>query len=246
MRKRPMFGKLAARHAGSRLKRQFLDVRVLHHERLVRPLEQGPAILAANHVCWWDPLVLLWLAHVSSLDGYCLMEREALRSLPFFGTLGALPISIDAPARNLAELRHAVRVLDRPRRVLGVFPGGVQQPAHLPCDFKLGVAHLSRAAKVPVIPLALRYDFHEGPRAIVHLCFGSPVAHSSHDHRAFVDVLAHGVSEGMGEIDEHLRRNLAAPSLLHKQPVALDRERLPAGTRLLSSIFTRRTNEPPA
>lgn len=240
MRKRPLFGKIAAHHARSRLKRQFLDVRVIHHERLVRPLAQGPAILAANHVCWWDPLVLLWLAHVSSLDGYCLMEREALRSLPFFGTLGALPISMDAPARNLAELRQAVRVLDRPGRVLGVFPGGVQQPAHLPCDFKLGVAHLSRAAKVPVIPLALRYDFHEGPRAIVHLCFGSPLAHSRHDHHAFVDLLGREIRAGMGEIDEHLRHNLAAPSLLHKTPVSLDRERLPVGTRLLSSFFARR------
>lgn len=237
MRKRALFARWAAHHARARLERQFLDVRVLGQEYLTRQLQTGPLILAANHVCWWDPLVLLRLGQAFEMDGYCLMDRKNLDALPFFGAVGAVPISSDVPRDALRELRAAAGVLDRPGRALAIFPHGAQRPAHLPLEFKAGVVALSRLSHAPIVPLALRYDFHEGPRALVHLSFGPPLIVSAGATSPVIKQLESRVRRALDEVDTQLARGALAPSLLHARPIALEKERIPWLARLTSSFF---------
>ena len=49
-----------------------------------------PLIFAANHVAWWDVLLLLVLDEELDGVGWAVMDAENLRKLPFFGWVGAL------------------------------------------------------------------------------------------------------------------------------------------------------------
>jgi 1-acyl-sn-glycerol-3-phosphate acyltransferase len=83
MAKPTLLKHLASLYVQRRLRRTFLDVRLLHGERLSLALEQGPVLIACNHVCWWDAFLLVQLSRALRIDGYCLMDQANLAELPF-------------------------------------------------------------------------------------------------------------------------------------------------------------------
>lgn len=112
----------------------------------------GPAILAANHQSFYDP-VLVGIAagrHVTFLawDYYC-------RKLVLGGLMrlaGVVPVDVDSPgARVMARL---LRVLDR-GGVCGIFPEGGRTPDGLPLEAQPGVALLAMRSGAPVIPVTI-------------------------------------------------------------------------------------------
>lgn len=138
-------------------------------------LAREPLILALNHVAFWDGLLLTRLEQAAGADAYCLMDRANLARLGFLIWAGALPLE-RAPAshrQRRRDLRHAAALLDRPGRLLVVFPQGAQRPAHLPLAFERGVLVLAKAAGARVVPAGLRYDFDEDPRPAAHLSLGA-------------------------------------------------------------------------
>lgn len=217
-------------------------------------VQAGPVILAATHVTWWDPLVLLVLDEALGADGRALMDAENLQRLPFFGAVGAVPIhrnsSMSATRRDLAA---AAALLDRPRRALWIFPQGRQRPASVrPLGLQPGIRLVARQAKVPVIPVALQYGWREGERPSVVAHFGAPLDGT---HKRLLpqleDALVAGLLEGETFLDTPGQTGASVPdgspfsplvaphtAFRHDDPASMA---LAGLTRFLTRLGRRRT-----
>lgn len=233
------FLKLARPYVARRLRRQFADVRLLGGPELRERITREPVIFACNHVAWWDPLLLVHLDAALGSDGYCLMDTHNLDQLPFFRWVGAMPLDRRNSRHAYRDLRRAARVLDAPRKVLVIFPHGDQRPAHLSLEFKLGVATLALATRAPVIPLAIRYDYVEGPKPIVHLAAGSPswFCDSRHTRESFVADLEARVAQKLKRIDDELcTPSQTFESLIRARPLPTDHQRIPLPATALRAL----------
>jgi 1-acyl-sn-glycerol-3-phosphate acyltransferase len=163
------------------------------------PVPAGPALLAANHVSWLDPLV------VASSTPCIPVSKADVSSWPVIGGL----------ARDLGVVFHArgdvpsgARVMraaeDALRRGLPVlnFPEGTTTDGRTVGPFRRGLFGLARRAGVPVVPVALAYFPTElawtgdqtflphwlrlaaGPGGLAFLRFGLPLAAGALDAEA--------------------------------------------------------------
>lgn len=222
-----------------RLRQNFFDVRVSGLTRLQHIASRGPLILACNHVAWWDPLILMHLDSVLGSDGYCLMDKQSLKQLPFFRWLGALPIDRTSPRAAYKDLDRACEVLQRSRQILAIFPQGEQCPAHLPLVLKPGVEALARKTCAPVVPCALRYDYLESPRPIVHLKLGEALSYEieKSSKPGFLKKLEEKMGEALAKIDEELvNKGGEFQSILHTGQLDSSREQLPLGAGALRTL----------
>ena len=244
--KNTLFLRLARPYIARKLKRQFFDVRISGLERLRQLVDAGPLVLASNHVAWWDPLVLVHLDKMLKSDGYCLMDKASLEQLPFFRWVGALPIDRTSHLAAFRDLVEAGRILDGPRRILAIFPQGDQRPAHLPLNFRSGIATLAVRTSAPVIPLAIRYDFLQSPRQIVHLKVGTPLrfAVGTDTREGFVHALEENTRCALTDIDQEiLAPNRSFVSLLHKTTVDSTCERIPQQAAALRVLARRKAHD---
>lgn len=237
--KSKLFLRIARPYVTRRLKRQFFDIRVSGLDRLRYLVSQGPVILACNHVAWWDPLVLVHLDKVLGSDGYCLMDKKSLQQLPFFRWVGALPVDRSSPKVAYRDLLAALDVLKKPGQIMAIFPQGEQRPAHLPLIHKPGVATLAQRSGAPVVPCALRYDFLESPRQIVHLKIGQALLPNdrAQNKEEFLELLADQMRRSLAEIDEELLApNGAFHSLFGRKMLNSTSERIPFPAAALRSL----------
>lgn len=191
---------LARRYARWKLRRGLDGVFVQQLERVQSLSRNTPLIFAANHVSFWDPIMLVRLDELLGGGGYVLMDRVNLARLPFMGYLGALPISRNAPEAVEQELRGATEMLTRPGRALWIFPQGQHRPHHLrPLQIRPGVQRLVQLAQVPVIPVSFAYHFHHAPQPQVSIRFGQPIPASD---PALRETLAMRLSEDLALLDE--------------------------------------------
>jgi 1-acyl-sn-glycerol-3-phosphate acyltransferase len=205
--KSPLFSSVFQLYLEWRLRRNFADVRLLGGEGLKAKELEGGFILACNHVAWWDPLLLIHLGAHLKAEGYCLMDLQNLQQFSFFRWLGALPIDRSSRRSAYRDLKRAGELLPKRGRILAIFPQGRQRPAHLPLQLKSGVAFLAQASGVPVLPLAIRYDFSEGPKPLAHLSVGSPILWTDEGRRGnklFMQKLDGALTEGLSQIDTAL------------------------------------------
>lgn len=167
-----------AGHARGRIHKSFgrVFVRGLAGAREI--IARAPILIVSNHTSWWDPLVLLHASqHLLRTQGHAMMDAKNLRRLPFFSLVGAFGVDLDEPSDGAAAVRHAARLLDRPGRMVWIFPQGDERPiSERPLGFRGGAAQVARVAKSAVtIPAAIRYE-HAGeelPR--LYLSFGAPL-----------------------------------------------------------------------
>lgn len=135
----------------------------------------GPLIFAMNHVSWWDSFIVVLLDEALRAESHCLMDAQNLARLPFFGWIGAVPLRRANPREALVDLKASVDLLDRPGRVLWIFPQGHQRPSHLrPLGLERGVSILANDAKVDVVPVSLTYTFREAPQPSIAVNIGRP------------------------------------------------------------------------
>ncbi|MEO0605892.1 MAG: lysophospholipid acyltransferase family protein [Myxococcota bacterium] len=198
IRKWPTFARLFRRMIAGHL-REGLDGIYVRGWREARDrVAEGPVVLAPTHVSYWDTLLLMTIEDLLESDAYALMDDDNYQRLPFFGWIGAIPVD-RAHARR--ALRTAVELLDRPGRMVIVFPQGRQRPAHLrPLDLQGGVATIGRMSGAMVQPLALTYVFHESPRPTVYLDFPDALE-PGRDVRGFLSRLEASLIEGLERID---------------------------------------------
>lgn len=131
-----------------------------------------PLLLVANHSSWWDPLVAVATASRFAFDGYAMMEAANLERLRFFGLVGGFGFRRGDARDGARALRHAARLLDRPGRVVWMFPQGEQLEADAPLVFQPGAARVAALAAAWVVPVALRYRFGAGERAELVIACG--------------------------------------------------------------------------
>lgn len=167
------------RQAHARLRATFGAIRLAGRDRLERALASGPVLVISNHTAWWDPLLALVLAQrvVSGADGYAMMDAANLRRLPFFAKVGAFGVDRDSRHDGAEATRHAVALLDRPGRLVWIFPQGQERPLHeRPLRFLGGAAAVARrVSAATVLPVGLAYAFGAEAAPSAFVAVGDPV-----------------------------------------------------------------------
>ena len=178
-RKGRWFNPWFAGHARARIHGAFSEVRVRGLAEARALAAETPLLCVANHTSWWDPLVILHLSqHLLGVDGYAMMDARNLRRLPFFSRVGAFGIDLDSPADGAAGIKYAAKLLDRPGRLVWVFPQGRDRPSgERPLGFRPGAAEIARVARrARTVPVGFRYEVGAEERPRLYVSFGAPVA----------------------------------------------------------------------
>lgn len=140
---------------------------------------EGPLLVVCNHSAWWDSLLAIALVTGElKLDGYALMEARNLRRFPFLGRVGGFGIERGVPDDGARAITYGGALLDRPGRVVWVFPEGREMPFHRrPLVFKRGAAAMLEQAASPAarcVPVSVAYVFGAEERPTVWMTFGAP------------------------------------------------------------------------
>jgi 1-acyl-sn-glycerol-3-phosphate acyltransferase len=209
--KQPRFARWFAGRCRARLAADFHRVEAHGLGHLRAALAEAPVLLVSNHVSWWDAVLAVTLGHLHlDCDGYAMMDARNVRRLPFFARVGGF--GVDRGDGDAAALEYAAGLLDRPGRMVWVFPQGDERPATLrPLGFRRGAAVVARAApSARVVPLALRYEVGHWPRPCAHLAFGPGRAARDdvEDERAAQEA---GVAALLDRLDDHLCGRAALP-----------------------------------
>ena len=144
-------GYAMARLIATPLYRMLWRVRVEGGERLPR---RGPAIVAANHVSFFDSVVLImtvrrtlsFVGKVEYLDSW-----TTRRLLP---ALGMIPVDRSDGRRAIAALKLAAGVLQA-GSMFAIYPEGTRSPDGALHAGHTGVAYLSMATGVPIVPAGI-------------------------------------------------------------------------------------------
>jgi 1-acyl-sn-glycerol-3-phosphate acyltransferase len=178
--RRQAFLRLARRYTRRRLTRGLDGLWVSGLAEARAALAQRPLIFVANHVAWWDALLLLPLDAALGGTGWAVVDSRSLRSLPFLGWVGALPLDRSSPQRSRECLQSCADLLDRPGRGVWVFPQGRQRPAHLrPLDLKTGLGIMHARSPVDLVVVSINYVFLERSRPAAVVRFSEPIAGAS-------------------------------------------------------------------
>jgi 1-acyl-sn-glycerol-3-phosphate acyltransferase len=113
--------------------------------------EQGPLVVACNHVSYLDPPMLgTWFPRTIHY-----MAKQELFEVPIFGkllsALHAFPVNREAG--DLGAIRHSLRVL-KDGGVVGIFPEG-RRNIDGSAQARTGAVLLASMAGCPVVPVAL-------------------------------------------------------------------------------------------
>jgi len=112
---------------------------------------EGPVIIAANHTCSIDPVLVTTLCPRRYIGFLVAKEFSAIPVLRYWvNMVGCIPVKrdgLDAPAA-----RAAMRLL-RSGKVLGIFPEGRIAPPGETVDPKEGVAMLALRTGATVVPV---------------------------------------------------------------------------------------------
>lgn len=227
---------LARRYARRRLRAAFDGVYVEGLAELRQRSRVEPLIIAANHVSWWDALVVLWLDAELDGRGYCLMDAANLRRMPFFGWIGAVPLDRSSARGTMRDLGAAARLLDGPGRRLWIFPQGKMRPPHLrPLALQRGVSWLAREAQARVQPLSLAYLYREMPEPALAASFSPALAAD-----APLDELERALAAGLSRCDAFV---LSAQGAFEERLPPRRARQMPALGRLLAAVCGGREGE---
>lgn len=174
------FIRLFTWHARSRLFGTFGRIRIAGLDALADAVAAGPVLVVANHTTWWDPLVALWLAHGElRAEAFAMMDASNLRRLPFFGKVGAFGVDLADRRDGARAIRYAAKLLDRPRRIVWIYPEGRERSPFGPLELRPGAAAVARLSRAPIVPLASRFVFAAEEKPELWISIGPPVLEGS-------------------------------------------------------------------
>jgi 1-acyl-sn-glycerol-3-phosphate acyltransferase len=118
-------------------------------------LPRGPVVLVANHVSYFDPMVLLALVPA------CPIAKRELGAWPLVGPalreMGVTLVRRGDSYDGAKALRRALHALGGGTNVL-VFPEGTTSRGERVLPLRRGIFGIARRLGVPVVPIAMRYD----------------------------------------------------------------------------------------
>ncbi len=161
-------------------------------------LARGPVLFCANHLSVHDAYAMVVADEALGGGSRALMDEAQLERLPFFRALGALPLSLTAPRRALAQLADAATWLSAPRRALWIFPQGRHVPSwRRPLGFRRGFVRLLRGAPTAVVvPVSLVLVFRDATHPRLSLRFGAAL-----DNDVAADDVEAAVAAGIDALD---------------------------------------------
>ena len=176
LRSERMFG-VFARYLAWRMSREFHGVRLSGDG--VPALSAGrPLIVYSNHPSWWDPAMMIVLAHrlFPGRPGFAPMEQAAFERYGIFRRMGVFGIA-DGGAGAKRFLEVADRALDAPGGMLWVNAEGAFTDARArPVVLRPGVAHLARRRPdALLVPLAMEFGFWDESKPEALARFGTPI-----------------------------------------------------------------------
>jgi 1-acyl-sn-glycerol-3-phosphate acyltransferase len=117
----------------------------------------GAFLVAANHVSYLDPPVVgvLFGRQVHFMAKSELFEIAWLG--PLLRRLGSFPVVRESA--DTKSVKHAIALL-KEGKIVGIFPEGRRSTSGEMLEGELGMALLTKQAKVPLIPCALIGTFH--------------------------------------------------------------------------------------
>ena len=129
--------------------------------------EEGPAILASNHLSFLDsiflPLVVpRRITFLAKSDYFTERGVKGRMKAVFFKGVGQLPVDRTGGSASAAALSTGKRVLAE-GKLLGIYPEGTRSPDGRLYRGKTGVARMAIEAGVPVIPCAMIGTFEVQP-----------------------------------------------------------------------------------
>ena len=129
--------------------------------------DDGPAILASNHLSFLDSIFLPLLCprritFLAKSDYFTERGPKGFLKRLFFKGVGQVPIDRSGGEASEAALRTGVRILAA-GNLLGIYPEGTRSPDGRLYRGKIGVARMALEAKVPVIPVAMIGTFEVQP-----------------------------------------------------------------------------------
>ncbi|MCW2545029.1 MAG: phospholipid/glycerol acyltransferase [Frankiales bacterium] len=121
--------------------------------------EEGPAILASNHLSFSDSIFLPLkmtrrLTFLAKADYFTGKGIKGRMTKAFMAGVGQVPIDRSGGAASEAALITAKRILSE-GNLLGLYPEGTRSPDGRLYRGKTGVARMALEAGVPVIPVAM-------------------------------------------------------------------------------------------
>jgi 1-acyl-sn-glycerol-3-phosphate acyltransferase len=129
--------------------------------------DDGPAILASNHLSFSDS-IFLPLASPRRITFLAKAEYFTGRGIKgkltkaFFAGVGQVPIDRSGGAAAEAAVRKGLEILAE-GRLLGIYPEGTRSPDGRLYRGKTGIARMALEAGVPVIPVAMIDTFDVQP-----------------------------------------------------------------------------------
>jgi 1-acyl-sn-glycerol-3-phosphate acyltransferase len=121
--------------------------------------EDGPAILASNHLSFSDSVFLPLMVdrHITFLAKSDYFTGRGLKgrlTAWFFGAVGQVPVDRTGGRASEAAITTGLRVLGE-GKLLGIYPEGTRSPDGRLYRGKTGVARMALESHVPVIPVAM-------------------------------------------------------------------------------------------
>jgi 1-acyl-sn-glycerol-3-phosphate acyltransferase len=121
--------------------------------------DDGPAILASNHLSFLDSIFLPLLAprritFLAKSDYFTERGLKGFFKKLFFTGVGQVPIDRSGGAASEAALRTGLRIL-QDGQILGLYPEGTRSPDGRLYRGKTGIARMALEAGVPVVPVAM-------------------------------------------------------------------------------------------
>ena len=160
-------------YCGHALRRHFSAVHVYGSV----PFDPGrPTLYVANHVGFWDPIVLNRLIRVERPQpAFAMAELPQVVKHPFFRRAGAFSVDRTSARDGLRAVRYAADRLNDGAAVV-IFPqGAARPPDERPIRFEGGVERiLSLTPSTAVVVVAVRYEFwlDQRPVALVDVSAG--------------------------------------------------------------------------
>ncbi len=136
---------------------------------------KGKAIIIANHVSMWDPLLIsvtfkrqiYWMGKIE-------LFKNCFARL-FFNIVKAFPVR--RGEGDLAAIRHAFRIL-RDEKLFGIFPEGTRIKTGKLRQFEPGTSMIALKSGAPIVPIYLKgtYKLFRRMKVII----GEPVSLSDY------------------------------------------------------------------
>jgi 1-acyl-sn-glycerol-3-phosphate acyltransferase len=116
---------------------------------------QGPAVLACNHVSYWDPIMIGYAAQRRGRAVRFLAKDELFDKRGFGWLLRQVrQVPVDRSGHPERAIKPATDTL-RAGELLGMFPEATISTSFVPKDARTGAARMALETGVPLVPVAL-------------------------------------------------------------------------------------------